>query len=122
MTDGQDLFIDVARLRVGMYIHLDLGWMDHPFSLNSFKIRSQDQIDTLRSLGLAKIRYSPDNSQIWIRVDREGNRGANLVLCETEDDLRRIDAALNETTPAAGRGARTSVEIYEVLLDEELGG
>ena len=55
-------------------------------------------------------------------VDREGNRGANLVLCETEDDLRRIDAALNETTPAAGRGARTSVEIYEVLLDEELGG
>lgn len=55
-------------------------------------------------------------------VDREGNRGANLVLCETEDDLRRIDAALNETTPAAGRGARTSVEIYEVRLDEELGG
>ena len=55
-------------------------------------------------------------------VDREGNRGANLVPCETEDDLRRIDAALNETTPAAGRGARTSVEIYEVLLDEELGG
>ncbi|MEW9900804.1 HD domain-containing phosphohydrolase [Chitinivorax sp. PXF-14] len=62
MTDGQDLFIDVARLRVGMYIHLDLGWMDHPFSLNSFKIRSQDQIDTLRSLGLATIRYSPDKS------------------------------------------------------------
>jgi hypothetical protein len=51
--------------------------------------------------------------------DREGNRGANLILCETEDDLRRIDAALNETTPAAGRGARTSVEMYEVLMDEE---
>ena len=45
--------------------------------------------------------------------------GANLFLCETEDDLRRIDAALDETTPAAGRGARTSVEMYEVLVDEE---
>ena len=32
-------------------------------------------------------------------VDREDNRGANLFLCETEDDLRRIDAALDETTP-----------------------
>ena len=57
--------------------------------------------------------------RVMLFVDRENNRGANLFLCETEDDLRRIDAALNETTPAAGRGARTSVEMYEVLLDEE---
>ena len=46
--------------------------------------------------------------RVMLFVDRENNRGANLFLCETEDDLRRIDAALNETTPAAGRGARTS--------------
>ncbi|MGZ4276151.1 MAG: hypothetical protein ACXVFK_05570 [Solirubrobacteraceae bacterium] len=61
-------------------------------------------------------------SRVMLFVDRENNRGANLILCETEDDLRRIDAALNETTPAAGRGARTSVEMYEVLLDEDLSG
>jgi hypothetical protein len=60
--------------------------------------------------------------RVMLFVDRENNRGANLFLCETEDDLRRIDAALNETTPAAGRGARTSVEMYEVLVDEDLGG
>jgi hypothetical protein len=46
-------------------------------------------------------------------------RGANLILYETEDDLQRVDAALNEMTSAAGRGARTSVEMYEVPLDEE---
>ncbi|HUO72619.1 MAG TPA: hypothetical protein VMU39_17755 [Solirubrobacteraceae bacterium] len=57
--------------------------------------------------------------RVMLFVDRENKRGANLFLCETEDDLRRIDAALNETTPAAGRGARTSVEMYEVLLDVE---
>ena len=60
--------------------------------------------------------------RVMLFGDRENNRGANLILCETEDDLRRIDAALNETTPAAGRGARTSVEMYEVLLDEEPSG
>ena len=60
--------------------------------------------------------------RVMLFVDREHNRGANLFLCETEDDLRRIDAAMNETTPAAGRGARTSVEMYEVLLDEEPSG
>jgi hypothetical protein len=57
--------------------------------------------------------------RVMLLVDRENNRGANLFLCETEGDLRRIDAALNETTPETGRGARTSVEMYEVLLDEE---
>lgn len=60
--------------------------------------------------------------RVMLFVDREHNLGANLFLCETEDDLRRIDAALDETTPAAGRGARTSVEMYEVLLDEDLAG
>ena len=44
-------------------------------------------------------------------VDRESNRGANLILCETEDDLRRVDAAMNEITPAAGRGARTGGDV-----------
>ena len=59
--------------------------------------------------------------RVMLLVDREGNRGANLILCETEDDLRRTDAAMNQVTPASGRGARTSVEMYEVVLDEELG-
>ena len=61
-------------------------------------------------------------SRMMLLVDRESNRGANLVLCETEEDLRRVDSALNEVTPASGRGARTSVEMYEVLLDEKPGG
>jgi hypothetical protein len=60
-------------------------------------------------------------ARMMLLVDREGNRGANLILCETKDDLRRVDAALNELTPAPGRGARTSVEVYEVLLDEKPG-
>lgn len=63
MADSQTLLIDVARLRVGMFVHLDLGWMDHPFSLSSFKITSQEQIDTIRSLGLERIRYSPTKSE-----------------------------------------------------------
>lgn len=57
--------------------------------------------------------------RVMLLVDRESNRGANLIICETEDDLRRVDAALNEMTPAGGRGARTSVDMFEVMVDEE---
>jgi hypothetical protein len=55
-------------------------------------------------------------------VDRETNRGANVIFCETEDDLRRADEAMNQMSPADGRGARTSVEMYEVAFDERPGG
>ncbi len=57
-------------------------------------------------------------TRMMLLVDRASGRGANMILCETEDDMRRTDAALNSITPAGGRGARTSVEIYEVLMDE----
>lgn len=62
MAERQNFYVDVALLRTGLFIHLDTGWMDHPFSLSSFKIRTQDQIDTLRSLGLKQIRYCPEKS------------------------------------------------------------
>ena len=47
-----------------MFIYLDLGWMKHPFALNSFKISSTDQIDTLIKLGVYRIRWSPDKSDL----------------------------------------------------------
>jgi putative nucleotidyltransferase with HDIG domain len=62
MTDAESEFIDVALLRIGLFVYIDLGWLSHPFPLNAFKLRSQDQIDTIRSLGLRRIRYSPDKS------------------------------------------------------------
>jgi len=54
--------IEVQQLRVGMFIHLDVGWMAHPFPLSSFKISSADQITTIRGLGKAQIRWCPDRS------------------------------------------------------------
>ncbi|MFG6448025.1 HD-GYP domain-containing protein [Roseateles sp. BYS180W] len=54
--------IDVEELKVGMFIHLDLGWMSHPFPLSSFKLASEDQLLILRRLGLKKVRWNPDKS------------------------------------------------------------
>lgn len=56
--------IEVSELRVGMFIHLDLGWMAHPFPLSSFRIASADQIDTVRGLGLARVRWDPARSDV----------------------------------------------------------
>ncbi len=56
--------IDVAALRVGMFIHLDLGWMSHPFPLSNFRIASDEQITTIRALGLKQVRWSRQQSEL----------------------------------------------------------
>ncbi|MDB5804236.1 MAG: hypothetical protein JWN73_1558 [Betaproteobacteria bacterium] len=56
----------IDQLKVGVYIHLDLGWMDHPFGFSSFKIKSVEQIGTLRQLGLTSVRIDPDKSDAAI--------------------------------------------------------
>ena len=54
--------IAAEALRIGMFIHLDGGWMSHPFPLSSFKISADSQIATLRELGL-KLRWCPEQSE-----------------------------------------------------------
>ena len=54
--------IDVDELRVGMFIHLDLGWMQHPFPVGSFRISHAAQIEKIRGLGLKHLRWSPEKS------------------------------------------------------------
>jgi putative nucleotidyltransferase with HDIG domain len=54
--------IAVEELRVGMYIQLEGGWLSHPFPLSSFRIATDDQISTLRSLGLTSVRWVPERS------------------------------------------------------------
>ena len=56
--------VSIDQLKVGIYIHLDLHWMEHPFGFGSFKIKSDEQIRTLRTLGLQQVRYEPHKSDV----------------------------------------------------------
>ncbi|HEY9027246.1 MAG TPA: HD domain-containing phosphohydrolase [Burkholderiaceae bacterium] len=56
--------IDASALRIGMFVHLNVGWMSHPFPLSSFKLTSHEQIETIRSLGLARLTWSPERSDL----------------------------------------------------------
>ena len=45
-----------------MYVELELGWMAHPFPTGSFRISSDKQIETIRGLGLKRVRCVPRKS------------------------------------------------------------
>lgn len=62
MQSNQPHFIEVCQLQVGLYVHLDLGWMDHPFTLSNFKLKDEEQILKIKKIGLKKLRYDPKRS------------------------------------------------------------
>ena len=51
-------------------------------------------------------------------VDRDRGVMVGITYCETEDDMRRANEALNAMSPGTGAGSRASVETYEVAIDE----
>jgi HD-GYP domain-containing protein (c-di-GMP phosphodiesterase class II) len=54
--------IPVEQLAVGLYIHLDKSWTEHPFTFNSFKIKDGKQISIIKKLGIETIRWDPARS------------------------------------------------------------
>ncbi|MDX9943789.1 MAG: DUF3391 domain-containing protein, partial [Azonexus sp.] len=55
--------VTVDRLQPGVFISITgLGWLDHPFLLNRFRLTSSDQIKVLRSLGIKEIEWDPARS------------------------------------------------------------
>ena len=56
--------IPTDQLKIGLYVHLDLRWFEHPFPFGHFKIKNEEQIKIIQGLGLKTIRYNPAQSDL----------------------------------------------------------
>ena len=54
-------------------------------------------------------------------VDREAGVSFDLAFTDNADDARRVHEALDSLSPPDGAGRRTSVQTFELMLDEQLG-
>ena len=55
--------VHIDQLQQGMFVSLGLSWLEHPFLVNSFLIKSEKQLATLRELGLRMVAYDPRRSE-----------------------------------------------------------
>ena len=109
--------IDVQALRVGMFVHLDVGWMSHPFPLSSFRITSPAQVATIRSLGLKQVRWSPQQSAVGSDdeappilaevaevADAANDPGGDAAAAAGDDEIDTIpDGLVDHAAAGAGR-------------------
>lgn len=64
IEDAEGFYISAEQLCIGLYVHLDLGWMQHSFAFSNFKIKDDEQVRKIRALNLKKIRYDPRRSDV----------------------------------------------------------
>jgi len=53
-------------------------------------------------------------------INRTEGTGVALVFCESEEDMRKADQALNDMSPSSEAGRRVSVGMYEVMHEQNL--
>jgi hypothetical protein len=85
--------------------------------------RIDEAIDAARKQAEANWDSPPEGlesaKELWMLLDRENATGLGVTVFETEEDMRRADAALNAMSPAAPGGRRTNVAFYEVGLHKQ---
>ena len=64
MQEPDKPYVTLDQLRIGLYVYLDLKWFEHPFAFNNFKIKDEEQIKIIKTLGLKKVRYDAARSDL----------------------------------------------------------
>lgn len=54
--------VAIDQLCIGLHVRLE-SWIGHPFLFSSFRIQDQEQIETLKAMGLTEIEYLPHKSE-----------------------------------------------------------
>lgn len=86
-----DAYVAPEDLRAGLYVHIDLPWFCHPFTRNSFKISSEQQILELRALKLQLYRYdpkrsddAPDSDSMAPALSADAPSGTDTPVCDAD--------------------------------------
>lgn len=79
--------IAVGRLVVGLYVDLGLAWNRHPFLVGKFLIKSQDQIDVIRSLEVDEVWVDFSRSLPGVQPEPEAAPPAEAASTPAVDAL-----------------------------------
>ncbi|ACB35209.1 metal dependent phosphohydrolase [Leptothrix cholodnii SP-6] len=107
------LLLKIDALRLGMFVQLDLGWMNHPFPRSRFKLDDPAQIATLRQLGVLEVLVRPDLSDPVAFADSAHDAG-HVAAAEPAPSG---DTAAAIPTPAAATAAADSSPLRRRMLE-----
>lgn len=112
--------VSVDRLQPGVFVSIsEMGWLDHPFLLNRFRLDSHEQIRVLRSLGLKEVEWDPARSTV---------QPLPVAVAVVEEEVDFTAAAMSSMLDAKRqradrvRGQRDGLARCERLFEQETAG
>jgi HD-GYP domain-containing protein (c-di-GMP phosphodiesterase class II) len=108
-----EVVIEAAQLQPGVHVRLPLGWMDHPFILNSFVIADADQVRQIAALKLPTMFCDLSRcTSVPLPLPRVA------VPLSPEEERHRHAAAAQMARQVADKQARTAaVKALRTRLD-----
>ena len=117
-------YVTIDQLRIGMHVYLDLKWFEHPFAFNNFRIKDEEQIRIIRSLGIVRLRYDPARSDLTpvAAESKKGTERAPPPLLKEHPALaakRALIAKIKLQREAAARIETAFVDTAKTIHDVE---
>lgn len=81
--------IKIEQVCIGLHIKLD-SWLGHPFLLSSFKIKDEQQIAALRTMGLTDIEYLPGKSDSGPLPPPADDPGTSATASDEPDESAEV--------------------------------
>jgi hypothetical protein len=99
----------------GMRTQMESGLTDEAIDQMAEQVKGRFERDEVERL-LKSIKRT------LVLADSGKGSSAMVVFCDTEEDVRGVDALFDAMSPGEGGGKRQSVDIYEVSIDQRVDG
>ena len=107
------------HVRAARFEGIDTANIDRDIEQFRQMVRMQDTPEGMSEEDFSTLRDGV--KRVMSLVDREAGTSLDLIFTASAEDAQRVHEVLDAMSPPEGAGRRTSVEIYELLMDEQLG-
>jgi hypothetical protein len=107
------------HVRVARFEGVNVANVDRDLEEFRKMVRMED-----RPEGMSEETFSTLRSgikRVMSLVDRAEGTSLDLVFTDNAEDAQRVHDALDSLSPPEDAGRRTSVQTFELLMDEQLG-
>jgi hypothetical protein len=99
----------------GMRTQMESGLTDEAIDQMAEQVRGRFERDEVERL-LKSIK------RMLVLTDSGKGSSAMVAFCDTEEEVRSVDALFDAMSPGEGGGKRQSVDIYAVSIDQRFDG
>ena len=107
------------HIRAARFEGIDTANIDRDIEQFRQMVRMQETPEGMSEEDFSTLRDGI--KRVMSLVDREAGTSIDLIFTANAEEAQRVHEVLDAMSPPDGAGRRTSVETYELMVDETLG-